>query len=305
MKMIWLFFLLVTCVWTQSITSYEEQYFLLQEKYQDRQLQIDSLNDDLNKFLLEIERVKEKEPGNRDKISSQMALALEKSNHIDALRKTQTLVEKEMHQKRQYLYKNYTLKIDSLRNINKHAVNKKEIESQLKELNNKRLYVAPVLTQLSFDPGLVEKIQLSHSRNDKEKKIYKEYLDNALNEVDSNIVSLQQQTDNIREVIRLNEQAEDFMDDIQGNQFTSTFLIREQGLANRNSFNETDWNSPIAEMNGAVKIYNRISPFIYENVNKQDFTLQDSVYTEDYLKLLEETEKTLRLYREKIKDKLQ
>ena len=64
-------------------------------------------------------------------------------------------------------------------------------------------------------------------------------------------------------------------------------------------------NTPLAEMVVVAKIYNRISPFIHEDINTQDFSTQDSVYTDDYLKLLDETEKTLRLYREKIKDKLQ
>ena len=97
------------------------------------------------------------------------------------------------------------------------------------------------------------------------------------------------------------------MDDIEGDQFSASFVIREQSI---NNADETfgvsrDLSSSFLEITSVTRIYNRISPFINDKSNIQDYALQDSVYTDDYLKLLEETEKTLRLYREKIKDKLQ
>jgi len=301
MKILLIFLLAITFTFAQNFSIEEQRFFDLEEQYVNQLKEIDSLKNVLNRFLGEVARVKNDEPENREKISSMMAQALEKSNIIDTREKSIIEIEKQLKQKRNLLYNSYTTKIDSLENLKQTD----EIKSDLKDLNNKRLYVSPLLSQLSFDPNLVEKIKLSNSRDEKEKKIYKEYLDNALTEVDSNIVNLQQKSKNIREVIRLNEHAEDFMDDIEGDQFSGAFVVQEQALrGNERSFGDS-WNNPLTEIASVAKIYNRISPFIYENINLQDYTLQDSVYTDDYLKLLEETEKTLRLYREKIKDKLE
>ena len=159
-----------------------------EEKYNLQFSQTDSLKDQLNSFLEELEKVKKNEPENKDKISSMMAHALELSNRIDQKEKKLFILEKQLKNIRRNLYQKYTSRIDSLQELSQNSVqNPMRNESELKELINKRLYVSPLLTELSFDPRLIEKIKLSESQDEKEKKIYKEYLNNALNEVDSNI----------------------------------------------------------------------------------------------------------------------
>ena len=117
---------------------------------------------------------------------------------------------------------------------------------------------------------------------------------------------LHEKGENVREVFRLNEKTEDFMDDVAADQISGALVVRGQDLqrtAEDMLFSDPQ-NMRVNEMASLNKIYNRLSPYIYENIDLNEYSLQDTVYTDDYLKLLEETEKTLRLYREKIKDKL-
>ena len=298
MKIFLLILLGFSFVYSQLVKTEEKQFFDLEEQYTKQLKTVDSLKMDLNHFLEELERLKIEQDNNKSKISSMMASALEKSNRIDAGEKQLDNLEKQLRQKRHQLYIMYSNKIDSLEKM----ANANEA-SQIKDLKNKRLYVSPLLTELSFDPNLVEKIKLSDSRNIKEKTIYKEYLDNALSEVDSSIENLNRKRQNIKEVIRLNEQAEDFMDDIEGDHFSGAYVVQEQRQKDNSPLFDNR-ESTFMEFNTVATIYNRISPYIQENITLYDYTLQDSIYTEDYLQLLEETEQTLRLYREKIKDKL-
>lgn len=310
MKILLIFLLGITYSVAQTLNADEQQFVNLDKQYSSKLNTIDSLKNILNQFLDELEQVKKQEPENSDKISAMLADALTQTNVIDKKEKELQAFEMQLNKKRNQLYRIYTFKIDSLRQRVDLALNdseKETIESDLILLNNKRLYVSPLLPQLSFDPGLIEKISLSKSQNKKEQKIYKDYLDNALSEVDSNIINLKNRSDDIREVVRLNELAEDFMEDIEGSQFSGSFVLREQVVAQEDIFYGSDRfsNNPEADKVMIVKIYKRLSPFIHDDIDVQDFSFQDSVYTEDYLNLLEETEKTLRLYREKIKDKLQ
>ena len=307
MKIFVIFLLFFSLCYGQNLKVDELKFLDFEEKYNLQFSQTDSLKDQLNSFLEELEKVKKNEPENKDKISSMMAHALELSNRIDQKEKKLFILEKQLKNIRRNLYQKYTSRIDSLQELSQNSVqNPMRNESELKELINKRLYVSPLLTELSFDPRLIEKIKLSESQDEKEKKIYKEYLNNALNEVDSNIVNLHEKGENVREVFRLNEKTEDFMDDVAADQISGALVVRGQDLqrtAEDMLFSDPQ-NMRVNEMASLNKIYNRLSPYIYENMDFNEYSLQDTIYTDDYLKLLEETEKTLRLYREKIKDKL-
>jgi len=307
MKFFVIFLLFFSLCYGQNLKVDEQQFLDFEKKYDQKLNALDSLKDHLNKFLEELEGVKKNQPEDKDRISSMMARALEQSNLIDQQEKELALIEKQLRQKRHSLYQIYSAKIDSLQKLSHNSTEQqKDRESELKELINKRLYVSPLLSQLSFDPRLVEKIQLSESSGEKEKKIYKAYLDNALNEVDSSIINLHNKSENVRQVIRLNEKTEDFMDDIAADQISGALVVRGQDLqrtAEDMVFSDPQ-NIRVSEVASLNKIYNRLSPYIYDNKDLNEYSLQDTVYTDDYLKLLEETEKTLRLYREKIKDKL-
>lgn len=308
MKIYLILLFFVVTSFAQSLKYREQQLSELEKEYIQKKDNVNSLKSDLNKFLEQLEQVKKDEPQNKDKISSMLADALNQSNRIDTTEKELKILDLQLNKKRRTLYRIYSSQIDSLNKIAHRSVSKsdkEQLELKLRILNDKRLYVSPLVPQLSFDPKVVEKINLAQSEDEKERSIYKNYLDNALNEVDSSIDQIQKRSDEIHEVIKLNELTEDFMEDIDGNQFAGSYVISEQIENPEQGGFRTFPDNIIADKNTVTQIYNRISPFIQENINRQDFSIQDSVYSEDYLKLLEETEHTLRLYRDKIKDKLQ
>ena len=308
MKAIFILLVLCTALFAQEYSEREREFFDLQNRYYNKLDNIDSLKNNLNQHMKIVEQVKENEPGNRDKIAALLADGLNQSNIIDNKEQELRSLRRQLTQQRNFLYNFYSHQIDSLEHLSARsddnlANEKRELE--LRDLNSKRLQVSPILSQLEFDPQVIEKINMSKPRDEKERRIYKEYLDNALNEVDSSIIQLQTKSNEIRETVKLNELAEDFLEDVESSQFTGSFVVAERTVAIEDAaYGYNRGFDGLTEKVTVAKIYNRISPFVYENIGTQEVTVQDSLFTDDYLQLLEETEKSLKLYREKIMDKL-
>ena len=163
MKAIFILLVLCTALFAQEYSEREREFFDLQNRYYNKLDNIDSLKNNLNQHMKIVEQVKENEPGNRDKIAALLADGLNQSNIIDNKEQELRSLRRQLTQQRNFLYNFYSHQIDSLEHLSARsddnlANEKRELE--LRDLNSKRLQVSPILSQLEFDPQVIEKINI-------------------------------------------------------------------------------------------------------------------------------------------------
>ena len=227
------------------------------------------------------------------------------ASQSDIQEKTVNNLAAQIKKLRLVLYKKFTFSIDSLTPALQkgEAREKREIETMLRELTQKRAQVSPALPLFSFDPLLIARINSSNTKDNLEKSIYMDYLSNALSEVDSNIAVIQNKENEVAVLIRLNEHAEDFMDELESTQFLGSMELE-------NSSNEPaqlggkSYVDREAFANDIITIYEHLDPVMSELIETPHIANFDSLASDEYLKLLQGTEKTLKLYKKIIEEKM-
>jgi hypothetical protein len=296
-------FVFLTSLFGQELSNKEKLLNQLNEKRILFSLKSDSLKRELDALLAKIELAK-KEPGN-DKINSLLVNAFNKTQTMDKILEIINKLDLEIKVTRNQLYHIYSHKMDSLEGLLKTkpvVAIKDKLEKELSDLNLKRIDVSPVINQFTFDPKLIEQIDLSAETDANEKFIFIDYLTHAKNEVDSNLNIITKKKEEVSDAIRLNQIADDFMDEAGRDIF---FSMDVQVNENRENLPATDINNTYAEdVNSMNKINNVLQPFIYQGRQSSFFSIPDSVYSEEYLEFLEETQKILILYRRILETKL-
>jgi hypothetical protein len=304
------FFLGFVFSFAQDISLLESKLLDLEKSYSVEKSKLDILKNNLEILLNELNTLKNQEARDDDKISTLMANAHRVTTEMDKQEEIANNLGKQIKQQRHVLYKAYTVSIDSLTHSlkNQQDNQKRKIETELRQLTHKRSQVSPALPLFSFDPLLIARINSSESKDDLEKSIYMDYLSNALSEVDSNLLVIKEKAEEVSTMIRLDEQAEDFIDDLDGTQFLGSLEI-EQTVASNEGKNELftgssgfDRGSDLTE--SLIKIYEQLEPVMNELIETPQISKNDSLASDEYLLLLQGTEKTLKLYKKIIEEKM-
>ena len=202
---------------SQDVSDLEIQYSILNNSLVEAKNELDSLNQLLNKKADEIDNEKKKKKSEINIITKLMAESIIIASRVEDQQKKVNQIEGSLRFLKQSLQYKYSAIIDSLKRI-ENSTTDKESKSELKMMmlnfTQKRLYLSPDIPLLSFNPQKILDIDLTSISDSVEKKIYLEYLMTALTEVDSHLIKIKGLSDEIHEMIILQEKTESFIDEL-------------------------------------------------------------------------------------------
>ena len=293
----------------QSLIQLEKKYEQLSNQYIKEKVIYDSLRNVFSSRTNEIDAEKKKANPDKDKIVDLMAGSITLSNRIEEQNKKISLLEKDIDNVKQQLHKQYSSLIDSLE-LKKKTDKKNDDVLDAEILNNteKKLLVAPQIPILSFKPEKILKIDLGKTKSAEEKALYKEYLDNALNEVNTLLENVGKQSSEADQVFALQNKTKKFLEETE---LESRIMIRsQQSNVRSEEAVSTFRNSPedVAASNSLsrqVKNYHvilrqlDIEQLSRTNINwKVSFDeMERNLSLKDYQKLLKEVKKRLQEFK--------
>ena len=199
-----------------NLTKLEKKYNGLQISFLNEKLLLDSLHEVFNKRLREINNEKEKKSPDNEKITSLMANSVNLSNNIDEQQKKIESIGKAITTIKMNLNLRYTGIIDSLKNIQvKEKENKEKIDNLILFYATKRLEVTPEIYRLSFNPYKILELDLNKSKDSAYNKIYSEYINGAIREVDNILANISEESDEINQVVELQRKASRFVEETE------------------------------------------------------------------------------------------
>lgn len=314
------FILISVSLCGQSLPQLELDYQNLTRKIHKKRSELDSLNTVHNKMVSAIDEEKQKKTADENKIKEMLASAVVVSNKIKERQTKLDKIEADLESVKTDLDRKYAAKIDSIKNLEKSVNNSGEKES-LKSLKlkyiEKRLIVAPRIYSLSFDPEKL--IQYKQPLNDDSlfKKIYLEYLSNALEEVNQQSQQIAYLKDEIEEVVNLQNETKDFLEDVD-----SELLInpaRRSSEKSARTSNAFSGEYPYALDESSINFYSQANSYLhifYQLKNSTNIDLQTpwptptdtipaNLTVRQYLKLLENVDKMLQNYKTILEHKME
>ena len=204
---------------SQSISEMENNYSKLQSELNSDQSKLDSLKNILNLRAKKIDEEKSKPGFNKDAVTSMMAGSISLSNEIEALQKKIDNMQMENEKLKMQLNSRYTGIIDSLKSIgNADGISgekKKEINNEVFLYAEKKLIVSPKVSLLSFYPDKIIGIDLSKINDESQRNIYKEYLQNALSEVNDRLKKVNENIAEVENIITLQRKTRRFLEETE------------------------------------------------------------------------------------------
>ena len=182
------------------------------------QIHLDSLYQILDQTNLEIEHTKNESHNSNREVRELMANSLDISRHIKQTAREYQILSDSLQLNREKLNILYAGIIDSLEDqINKtrSAQQKAELQIQITELTEIRLTCLPSVLQLSFDWDRIKNLPKLDSSQTFENCIYIDYVQGALNEIDSNIHILEQSHHELTAWRKLQQKKFAFLEDIE------------------------------------------------------------------------------------------
>lgn len=222
----------------QNLKTLEIKYDSLNVIFQQQQTKLDSLNQNLKARVQQINDEKSKQNPNKDKITRLMASSVTISNKVDLQQKTVDKIEVEIELVKKPLNEKYSLVIDSLNSllkIDKKNTDKDKIRSEIVLYTEKKLKVAPKISLLSFHPEKILEINLNNISNPSERKMYGEYLQKALAEINNRLENVDNQSKEVEQIIELKKKTKRFLEETE---FESN--VRPQSLTYKTTPNYTD-----------------------------------------------------------------
>ena len=218
--------------------------------------------------------------------------------------------EKEYEQLKNKLDNKYSAIIDSLNEI-------KPSTGKIEEIRliyiQKRLLVAPQIPLLSFNPEKIAEIDLSKLKDKKEKSLYKDYLKNALTEVDSVLNKVKNLSNDFNQIVRLQKKTQKFLEETEfntniqvqnypGNQANERVDVTNSGFGNNRKSNI------VAVANSYNLILNQLNIYgknDFKNVfNFSEDLNKNGLNVEEYNNLLKEVKNRLQEYKLAIANKI-
>jgi hypothetical protein len=209
-----LFLLMSRNAFPQNLADIEKNYFQLEKNLKKEKVILDSLKLVLNEKANEIDAEKSKKDADKDKIVGLMSALITVSNKYDAQQKKVAQLQTKYESAKRELDKKYTSIIDSLKalqNSGEFRGDMDELDSEILNCTETKLAIAPKISLLSFDPSKLLKVDPYKSKDSLEKAIYREYLQDALNEVDYHLENINEQHTEINQMLALEKKTEKFL----------------------------------------------------------------------------------------------
>ncbi len=182
-------------------------------------LKLDSLKNVLKNRIEKINSEKSKPDYNKEYVAGLMAGSISVSNDINAVQSRIDVIENETEKIKKDLSAAYETQIDSLRNIERTAKLSKtetnKIKSEIYSYIEKKILVAPKISLLSFRPEKIAKIDLDTISDPEQRKIYWEYLNNALEEINDRLNKVEESEKEIQSVVALQKKTSKFLEETE------------------------------------------------------------------------------------------
>jgi len=292
-----LFFFNFVYLNSQSLTELEIKYERLEKEYLKENAAVDSLGTLILRRAALIDSEKKKSNPDEDKIIELMSGSATLSNNLERHTKRANKLEENIEQIKQQLYKNYSVIIDSLKVLISSGKENANINSMIFFYTEKRLLVSPKIPMLSFNPQKVLKIDLKKLKEPGEKTLFREYLNNALSEVNTLLASVESESKEIGQIVDLEKKTKRFLEDTE---FESGMIprsiSRETGGAPEDNTG-LDFLGPESRSNDSnVKAYNSLlNQLNTGNIQTPDLSwkrpmneMEKSIDMKEYQKLLKE-----------------
>ena len=315
-----LFIWLNTALFSQEMTAKEREFEQLQNEKILLQQAVDSLNGQLNQILARIDQHKARPDADKKRTAEWMAEALSVSKQIERTEKGIKETDQRLSALKQDLSADYARQITALQKQLDRGVSteqREQIEQELFFLANKRLMVAPLIAALPFDPQRIITIDLQASRDSLDRAILRDYLQNALVSIDSNLQVISRKEKQVEDAKRLEEKARQFADDVSHSRVIGVY--EERGFS---SAMETDKNLDYSEdlyaNRGAlantlnqqndllllVRQLQRMGLSLDDKIDRRTLAAGDTLTIEQYLALLKKSREFLTLYRGMLQAKM-
>ena len=296
----------------QSMSDLEKKYSNDSYNFQSAQSRLDSLQKILNDKANQIDIEKRNQPKDEDKIKALMANSILISNQIEALQKKLPDLRNKLELSKKELYEFYSLKVDSLKEIQKSGEtnqSKEEIDKQILIFTGKKIIVSPAITSLSFKPEKLINLNLNSIKDQNERSLYKEYLQNALAEIEDKLKSVEKELTETNQIVQLQKRMSRFIDEADfEREIQPAHSVPEKteqnswdnsttGLFDNKDVREQTTN--YATILNQISIYqtNEIKNILF-STGRTDFSLKD------YQRLLKQVKISLQDYRAILIDKL-
>ncbi len=313
-RIIILLFLLIGGLPAQTLSRLENRLKEQTVRLQRQMAVTDSLQTELRQLTVQLEAEKGRPKPDQKKLKRLMAGIVELSRRLGQSREQEQALQTAMQEIRRALEAAYSRKIDSLQAVlqkEKFRGNRSDLQQEILRYSEKRLAVAPPLPGLRFDPGKIAQIAPTSARDSTERLIYTDYLRRALQDVDQHLKRLQELRQEYQAAWQLRRRTRDFVDDV-----TSDGEVGVLGIspgrstsplsAGRENFQGRTQTalSTTPQMQSVLSLYSQL-----ESQNRWQIISPDSgrsvLSPEEYLRMLQETIRQLKHYREVIVGKLE
>jgi hypothetical protein len=314
---IFLVFLMCSVLPAQELIQNENRLVQLEEAKRIKAKNLDSLNIKLENYLEKIDSRKAQRVQSKDEIASLMARAFSISKKIESKELQLKKIHNNLQAIKNYLNNQYTVLIDSLQQDltpNKSIKDKRVLEEEFLRLIEKRMQVSPILQTLSFDPKKIQDIKISATEDSLEKAIYIDYLQSALNDIDSHLISIGKKQNELEGMIRLEKKADIFISDIEDSRIFGFYEKSGEKNDNRDGggqYNGLDYGERIdnnSQIDNFVILLNQLYKAGVEiEMPHRDESLysgNEAQTLEQYLELVKKTRKYLEQYRKTVENKL-
>ncbi|KAB2877998.1 hypothetical protein F9K33_14765 [bacterium] len=302
--------LVSTVVHGQTVGELEKQFRLLNQSIQAEQAVLDSLNALMENKAKDIESEKKSAAPDQDKIIKSMSHAVTLSNQIKEYQKNIAAGRLEAEDCRIRLERFYTKTIDSLRQMDrsgKYEGDKYELRNQILIWTEKRIFITPLVSTLSFDPQKVQRIELTDASDPTDKAMMEDYIKKALKEIDSHIMVVTATRKEYEEMADLRRRTTEFINEAY-EQGRISSMARSQTFKNIG----TDiLGNPIGQGFTAVHVRSVAGLMQQLNTgwlmspgNASLTSTNTGIAQEEYIQLLKQAENLLRTYREIVQKKL-
>lgn len=316
----YIYIILFSCtliISAQSLTNLELDFRATQINYSNALVKLDSLSNKYNRHLegIEIEKVR----GEKDfaLIKKLMADAVVISEELNSQQERVKELEVLIETKKEVLDKLYAKRIDSLKIALEEDdvdLNEEMVELEILNLTEKRILVRPNLYSLSFYPDKILNINLKSVSDSSERKIYTEYLDLALEEVDKRLEKISDANEKIFAFVSLQTKVNEFVEEISFDTDVSSiqrnFAKSNEGVPNNvqdnyggnREFNDYNFAQNEMIIGAQIKSYSHlIQQLDLPTIDKEDnfaLEIEDKEFLiEEYYNLVVELKRRLESYK--------
>jgi hypothetical protein len=211
----------------------ESEYSSSQESLNHEKAVFDSLQSIFEARIKEIDSEKEKSESNESKIINLMAQSVTLSNQLEQQQQRVDALIRQIDDYESRLYYKYSEILDSLRtNQTANNIEKKENSKNLiLYYTEKKIEVSPKLHSLSFDPKRI--LQFDIKRDEQgdaiDSVIYRQYLQSALFEVESQLQKVDTLIIEIERMRQLQTKASNFIDEMAMENEMRPYAILNKG----------------------------------------------------------------------------